>query len=150
MYFVIIIAIVVLDQILKMIVRTGLDLGESIPVLGDFLTITYHFNTGAAFSIMEGYRILLTIFPAMMIVLIIIYIAKKRKTDSRMLLFSLSLIAGGGIGNLCDRLFMGGVTDFVSMGDFPVFNFADMCVVSGCGLVVIYLLFFDRKKGNEK
>lgn len=150
MYFFIIIASVAIDQITKAIIRTVLSLGESIPVLGDFLTITLHYNTGAAFSLMEGYKVFLTVLPAVMIVLIFIYIGKRRRVDSSILLTALSLIAGGGTGNLIDRLVMGKVTDFISVGTFPVFNFADMCVVSGCGLVVVYLLFFDKGKKDVK
>jgi len=149
MYFFIIIAVVAIDQILKTIVKAGLDLNESIPVFGDFLTITLHMNTGAAFSIMQGFRAILIIIPAIFILLIIAYITKKRKSGNRLLLFSLSLIAGGGIGNLIDRILFGRVTDFVSVGTFPVFNFADSCVVVGCILVVFYLLFIDRKTGKK-
>ncbi len=150
MYFAIIFAIVAIDQIIKYIARTELIENVRISVLGNFLTIDLHYNTGAAFSFMQGFTMILTIFPAIMIILIIIYITKKRKTESRFLLISLSLIAGGGIGNLIDRAFLGKVTDFVSMGNFPIFNFADMCVVSGCILVGIYLIFIEPKKEKEE
>lgn len=150
MYFVIIAIVVVIDQIIKYIVRAGVSPTEVIPVLGDFLTIKLHFNTGAAFSLMEGYRIFLTTLPGIMVVLIIGYIIARRKKDHPLLLTSLAIIAGGGLGNLIDRVIMGRVTDFISVGTFPVFNFADMCVVSGCVLVIIYIIFFDGKKEKAK
>lgn len=146
MYFAIIAIVAVIDQLIKFFVRTGLELSESIPVLGDFLTITLHYNTGAAFSLMEGYRIFLTALPGVMVILIIGYIAARSKKDHPLLLTALSIIAGGGIGNLIDRIVMGRVTDFISVGTFPIFNFADMCVVVGCFLVIIYVIFFDNKK----
>ena len=145
MYFAVIAVIVAIDQIVKYIVRTGLSLGEIIPVLGDFLTISLHYNTGAAFSMMEGYRMILTILPATLIIVLVVYIFIKRKDENKLLLLALSIIVGGGLGNLIDRILMGQVTDFISVGSFPVFNIADMCVVCGCGLVIIYLLFFDKK-----
>ena len=149
MYFVLIIAIVALDQIIKAIVRTGLSLNESIPVFGDFLSITLHFNTGAAFSMMQGYRLLLTVLPSVMVILIIAYIIKNRRNSKRFLLVSLSLIAGGGVGNIIDRFLAGQVTDYISVGNFPVFNLADMCVVLGCIFVAVFILFFDGKKRSK-
>lgn len=148
MYFAIILIVVAIDQIIKYFVRTGLNQADIIPVLGDFLTIKLHFNTGAAFSILEGYRIFLLTLPAIMVILIIGYLIARRKKDHPLLLTALAIIAGGGIGNLIDRFFLGKVTDFISVGTFPIFNFADMCVVSGCFLIVIYLIFFDGK--NKK
>ena len=150
MYFAVIIAIAVIDQIIKYMVRTGLSLGDSIPVFGDFLTITLHYNTGAAFSMMEGYRMVLTILPSILIILLMIYIFIKRKNEEKLLLMALSIIVGGGVGNLIDRFVLGQVTDFISVGTFPIFNFADMCVVCGCGLVIIYLLFFENKSKGAK
>lgn len=150
MYFAIIVAVAVFDQILKYIVKAGVEPHTSIPVFGDFLTITLHFNTGAAFSMMEGYRVLLSVVPLVFIIAIIVYIFVKRKTDHPLLLTSLSLIAGGGIGNLIDRFMFGKVTDFISVGSFPIFNLADMFVVTGCGLVIVYLIFFDKEKDVKK
>jgi signal peptidase II len=152
MYFIVIIAAIAIDQLVKVIIRTGLSLGEHIPVLGDFLTLTLHFNTGAAFSMMEGRRFILILLPALMIILLIAYIIKERKSGSRLQLLSLSLIVGGGMGNLIDRFAFGKVTDFISVGSFPIFNVADMCVVSGCFLVVISLFLPEigkRKKSND-
>lgn len=150
MYFVIIAIVVVIDQIIKYIVRAGVSPTEVIPVLGDFLTIRLHFNTGAAFSLMEGYRAFLTALPGIMVILILGYILARRKKDHPLLLTSLAIIAGGGIGNLIDRIAVGKVTDFISVGSFPIFNVADMCVVSGCVLIIIYLIFFDGKKEKAK
>ena len=58
-------------------------------------------------------------------------------------------IVAGGAGNLIDRSLYGYVVDFISVGSFPVWNFADMCVVGGCILLAIYLLFLHPKKHDE-
>ncbi len=69
-----------------------------------------------------------------------------------MLLTSFSLIIGGGIGNLLDRVGQGFVVDYlhITIVDFAVFNFADCCVVIGTILLVAYFVFFDKKDKAEK
>ena len=65
---------------------------------------------------------------------------------------ALALIAGGGLGNLYDRLTLGYVVDFLDFRVWPIFNVADICVCFGCGLLVIYVLFLEprQRKGQEE
>ena len=64
---------------------------------------------------------------------------------------ALGAVAGGGVGNMIDRLRFGRVTDMIQLDfvEFPVFNVADCFITTGCVLLVIYLLFFDRQKKKD-
>jgi len=84
------------------------------------------------------------------ITLIFVYITFRRKIDHPLLLWSLVLIAGGGIGNLTDRIRMGYVVDLFDFRGFPVFNVADISVCCGCALLIIYVLVFEPKVNKAK
>ena len=62
---------------------------------------------------------------------------------------SVALIAGGGIGNLVDRISLGYVVDYLDFRVFPIFNLADIAVCVGCGLLIVYVMFIDGKQKNE-
>ena len=148
-YFLIIIAVVILDQIIKNFVVDTMALYESIPVLQDIFHITYIHNTGAAFSIMEGKISVLILLPLFMIIAAVIFMLIMRKKGHPLLMTSVALIAGGGIGNLIDRIALGYVVDYLDFCVFPIFNLADIAVCVGCGLLILYVLFFDGKQKNE-
>lgn len=149
MYYIIIIVIVALDQIVKKVVAGSMSLHQSIPVIGDFFQITYIHNRGAAFSMLEDFRILLIVLPLIFICAALYYITKRRETAKPMFMLSVSFIVAGGLGNLIDRLFFGYVVDYLDLQLFAVFNIADIFVCIGCGLLLIYVIFFDGKKARE-
>lgn len=148
-YFLIIIAVIVLDQIIKKAVVAAMSLYESIPVIQDIFHITYIHNTGAAFSIMEGRISVLILLPLVMIIGAVIFMLIMRKKGHPVLMTSVALIAGGGIGNLIDRIALGYVVDYLDFRVFPIFNLADIAVCVGCGLLIVYVLFIDGKQKNE-
>ncbi len=148
-YYIVIAAIIIADQIVKNAVASNMELNESIPVIADVFHITYIHNTGAAFSLMEGLRILLILLPLLVILAALIYMFKKRKSAHPMLLLSLAFIAGGGLGNVVDRVFFGYVVDYFDFRVFPIFNIADIFVCVGCALLVIYVLFIEGKHFKE-
>lgn len=148
-YFFIIIAVVILDQILKNLTVNSMSLYESIPVIQDVFHITYIHNTGAAFSIMEGKISILILLPMVMIIAALVYMIIMRKKGHPVMMTSVALIAGGGIGNLIDRIAVGYVVDYLDFRVFPIFNLADIAVCVGCGLLIIYVLFIDGKQKNE-
>lgn len=150
MYYIVIAAIIVFDQFVKKAITATMALNESIPVIGDIFHITYIQNRGAAFSLMEGFRIFLILLPAALIVAAVIYIFRKRKAAHPLLLLSLSFISGGGLGNVIDRLFFGYVVDYLDFRVFPIFNVADIFVCLGCGLLIIYIIFVDGKAAKAK
>lgn len=148
-YFFIIIAVVILDQILKNLTVNSMSLYESIPVIQDVFHITYIHNTGAAFSIMEGKISILILLPMVMIIAALVFMIIMRKKGHTVMMTSVALIAGGGIGNLIDRIAVGYVVDYLDFRVFPIFNLADIAVCVGCGLLIIYVLFIDGKQKNE-
>lgn len=147
-YFLIIIAAVALDQLIKYAVVNSMALYQTIPVLEDIFHITYIHNTGAAFSMMEGMRVFLILLPLIMIACAVIYMFIKRKAGHPLMMTSVALIAGGGIGNLIDRALLGYVVDYLDFRVFPIFNLADICVCTGCGLLILYVLFIDGKQNG--
>ena len=148
MYYFIIILLVAIDQGIKYLISSNMKLGESVPLIEDMIHITYITNSGGAFSILQGQTLLLIIIPVTLTVALIVYIYKKRKSAGFMFLFSLSMICAGGLGNLIDRVRFGEVVDFIDFRFFPVFNFADICVCCGCGLMLLYLVLYERRRSN--
>ncbi len=166
--------IVLIDQAAKLFVkgfdipflhlfRLGMQPGASLPVIGDFLRITFIENPGMAFGIDVGGKLFLTIFSIAASIGIFVYLFKIRQ-EALIIRLALALILGGAIGNLIDRvfygvifgegsLFYGKVVDFIDVdffnidflgyhiNRFPVFNVADSSVSIG---VVLLLLFHKR------
>lgn len=149
-YFLIVVGVVALDQLVKRIIVANLSLAQSIPVIQDIFHITYIRNTGAAFSLMDGMQWFLVLFPVLLVVAAITFLIIKRKNGHPLLLSSVAMIAGGGVGNLIDRIAYGYVVDFFDFRIFPIFNVADIFVCVGCGLMILYVLFFDGKKDGKR
>lgn len=150
LYLLLIVAVMVLDRIVKISVNTNLDPGESIPVIENIFHITYVQNTGAAFSMLQGHPLLLIIVPAVVIFIGIVFVLAVSKTYNKVFLISVSLICGGGLGNLTDRVAQGFVTDMFDFRIFPVFNVADICVCVGCGLLILYMIIDANRSGGRK
>ena len=149
-YFLIIVAAVAVDQLIKKLGVSTMALHETIPVLEDIFHITYIRNTGAAFSIMEGQLSVLILLPVVMIAAAVVFMIIKRKTAHPLLMISVAMIAGGGIGNLIDRIALGYVVDYLDFRVFPIFNVADIFVCVGCGLLILYVLFIDGKQDGKR
>lgn len=151
--------LVLIDQIIKIVVVNNMELYETIPVIkfGDkeIFNLTYVLNDGAGWSILSGKTIFLIVLTSILMIGIIIYLIKFAEKKP-LLIASLSCIIGGGIGNLIDRVFRGGkVIDFIEARfiDFPIFNFADICVTIGVVLLLIYFILTElsaRKKSNTE
>lgn len=143
-----------LDQFTKFLAVTYIQPVGSISLLKfggtEWLNLTYCENTGMSFSLLEGQRTLLIALPVVLIVLIEWYIFKGR-ANTWVKLFSLAAVAGGGLGNLIDRVFFGYVVDFIDVRiiHFAIFNFADTCAVCG-GIVFVVLNFLEDRKSGEK
>jgi len=134
-------ATVVLDQLSKSLVSWRMELGTSMDVLGRFFRLTYIHNPNAAFGIalFGGVFHLIFSIVALVLVLFVLYRTPLGQRGSRT---ALSMILGGAIGNLVDRLRMGEVVDFFDFGigryRWPVFNVADIAVTVG-----VFLLLFS-------
>jgi len=148
MYYCIIILLAAIDQVIKYFISSKMKLGETIPLIEDVLHITYIRNSGGAFSILQGQTLILIAVPVALIVAILVYIHLKRRNLHVSYLISLSLICAGGAGNLIDRVRFGEVVDFIDFRVFPIFNFADICVCCGCGLLLLYMILYDKQRSD--
>jgi signal peptidase II len=150
MFIAIIILVVIADQLTKQWIRTHIAVGESIPESG-FFRLTHGQNTGAVFGIFQGNNIILTMLVIIEAILILaayfLVRSRYRFLDTRLNILSLGLIMGGLLGNLIDRIHLGAVTDFISIGPWPDFNLADSSGVVGVILLSISFLLFSRKVG---
>ena len=146
LYAGIVVVFVVLDQIVKYLVRANIELGEVVGFIPHLLGLTYVQNTGAAFSMLSEHTWLLTLVSAVASVVIAVAIWKNvfRHLIGKVIL---SLILAGAVGNLIDRALFGFVTDMFKtlFMNFAVFNVADICVVCGGIAMIVYVLFFYEK-----
>ena len=117
-YFLLTAAIIFIDQIAKIAIRTMLTEGQSIKVISDFFSLTYVRNDGAAFSSFRGQQLLLVAVSTAVVAVALIFLWKNRKKD-KLLCSGLAMVAGGGAGNLIDRAVFGSVTDMFSFSIFP-------------------------------
>jgi signal peptidase II len=126
--------------------------GESLHLIPGLFDVVYVENTGAAFNLLEGKRGFLILFAALMLAVIIVYIFLKRKSTPPLVLVGLSLVAGGGLGNLIDRVRFGYVVDYLEFQpfSFPVFNIADISVCMGCGLLLLYFAITELRARARK
>lgn len=140
--------VLVLDQWTKWLVLEALQPYQTIEAIGGFLNWTLAFNTGAAFSFLANaggwQRWLLSALAAIIALVLAVWLARTPRSDWRTAL-PLSLIIGGALGNLLDRVRLGHVVDFVDVyfGDwhYPAFNLADSAVCVGAVLLILFGFF---------
>ena len=138
---------IVIDQMVKIIVSSTLKLNYSNEIISNVFNLTYVQNDGAAWSIFSGNRLFLIFVAIMSIILIYVYFIKNKKlTNFENITYGLLL--GGIIGNLIDRIIFGYVIDYLDFlifnYNFPIFNFADICIV-----VSVFLLIIDIFRGEK-
>jgi signal peptidase II len=138
--------VVALDQWTKTLVRTRLALEEywaPWPWLAHYARIVHWKNTGAAFGMLQGFGDVFTVLAILVAIAIIYYFPQVPPKDW-VLRLAMGLQLGGALGNLIDRLTVGSVTDFISIGTFPVFNVADASISTGVAILVLGMWFRDR------
>ncbi len=139
----------IFDQIIKFIVSNNL---VNLTVIPNFLSFIYAENKGAAFSILSGNTLLITLV-SIILFMFLINMAKKeyslKKKNSLFKDFTYGLLFGGILGNLVDRIIRGVVVDYVSIKIFnyyfPIFNLADVAITIGV-IFLLILTFKDEKK----
>ncbi len=148
-------AIAAADQLIKLaVLASSLVSGGIYTVIPDILQLRYVENTGAAFSLFSGKTELLSVFTAAVLLAGFVLIFTN-KIKSKLVLASVVMLMGGGLGNLIDRVFRHFVVDYIEVlfVDFAVFNFADCFVTVGEFILIGYLLYDiikDFKKGRQK
>ena len=146
-YAEIIAAVIVLDRIVKALVKSGFEPGDTVAVLGDFFHITYVQNRGVAFSMLYGHQTVIIILTAALLAAVLVFLIGFNKKFPAVFNTGLALVCGGGLSNIVDRTLYGYVVDMLDFGSFPVFNVADICICVGCGLMLLYAL---RSMKDEK
>ena len=142
--------VIIIDQIVKLIIRTKMTLNSTIELIPKVFNLTYVENTGAAFSILKDSTIILVIIGLLFLFSIDYYI-KKEKSFTKLSIISLGIIIGGIVGNLIDRLLLHAVVDYFDfvLINFPIFNIADTCITIGVVLFIISTII-DEVKDNKK
>lgn len=152
--FLIMIALISIDQLSKFLVRIFLPLGESI-VLTSFFSLTHITNTGIAFGMFQQISFSNTLFMIINILILIfmfIWYIKRRNILKKSIHIVFILIFSGAIGNIIDRILRGEVTDFFDFHimnyHWPSFNIADTCISIG---IILFLIISirDSKKGRD-
>ncbi|MDP2965435.1 MAG: signal peptidase II [Pelolinea sp.] len=144
--------LIALDQWTKSIVRQNLDLGEMwMPLdwLSPYARVVHWYNTGVAFGMFQDKNLLFSILALAISVFLIIFYPKLTEKDW-FLRIALGMQLGGSLGNLIDRITIGHVTDFISVGKFPVFNIADASISVGVAVMILGLFIEDRKEKQKK
>lgn len=152
--YIVAISVILLDQWTKQLVKTSLELYTyyaPIPALKNFFRITHVTNTGMAFGLFPSGSFLFTLLAPIVSIAIIVY-NQKLELGNPLLRLALGLQLGGALGNLIDRLTQGYVTDFMDFGPWPVWNIADLAVVTGTALLAFVLFQEERqaKKSNSE
>ena len=140
------------DQAVKWYTVSHLTLGETAPLLPGLVELLRVHNYGAAWSSFSGMRwLLIVVTAAVMAVLAVLLL--RRMVRHPLGVTALVLILGGGVGNLIDRIRLGYVVDmfhFQFWPSYPVFNVADIFVVAGVILFLLYYLFLYEKTDGKK
>jgi signal peptidase II len=143
----------VADQATKALVVANVGYGERVDVIGDVVQLWHLRNTGAAFSLLPG-ATWLFIPMHLLAIAMVVYFHRQFRDRGPWIHVVLGAILAGGLGNLTDRLRLGYVVDFVSVGigdlRWPAFNVADPSLVVGIGLLVAYLTFVDGGRSDER
>jgi signal peptidase II len=143
--------VIILDQWSKNVVRSNLDINTyfaPLPEIENIFRISHVTNTGMAFGLFPGGSWLFTLLAPIVSIAIIIY-NHKLELGNRLLRVALGLQLGGAVGNLIDRLTQGYVTDFMDFGPWPVWNIADLAVVTGTVLLAFVLFQEEREAKNR-
>lgn len=150
--FAVMAGVIVIDQLTKMWTVKGLvHVGASYKLIPEVLHFTYVQNRGAGMGILADHRWVFMTVSCIAIAAIIGFIIWKRPSD-KLLLLSLALIAGGGVGNMIDRVALGYVVDMINVEciDFYVFNVADSAVCIGCGVMILYMILDEVREYKKK
>ena len=144
--------VVFLDQVSKWLVMESMSLGEHVRVVGSFFKLSYIHNPGAVFGLTFGGKYLHLILACAALVVVVLMLLRLPATE-KIANLGLSLVFGGAIGNVIDRIRFGWVIDFLNFGfgdvRWWVFNVADACVTVGAGLLILSYGGGDKEDGKS-
>lgn len=135
------------DRLLKHLVLTWVEPGRTI-ALTRFLSVTHLRNTGMAFSLLHGNNELLLILNILIGCLLLFLVLTGTGCCHRERT-AYALVLGGAVSNIWDRVFFGGVIDYIDVGFWPVFNVADTAISAGAIILAAGLIFAQRKERHR-
>ncbi|HBG61073.1 MAG: signal peptidase II [Omnitrophica WOR_2 bacterium GWF2_38_59] len=141
--FVVVLSVILFDRLTKSFFSELLSFGESLPIIYNVLHMTMVHNTGIAFGFLKGHGavpIIMTVIAFALLIFNIYYYRKNDEALTRSYIVAFSLIFGGAIGNLIDRITLGYVVDFIDFRFWPVFNIADSAITIGA-IVILFKCF---------
>lgn len=147
--------LVLVDQLIKKAAVDSLKGQDDIVLIKNVLGLTYAENTGAAFSAFSDSTLMLSVVTLLMLVAVVAFLFFA-KIPNKAVNVGVTMILGGGVGNLIDRFEQGYVVDYIEtlFVDFPVYNFADICVTVGVAIVCVCLIYDiiqeEKQKKNAK
>ncbi len=136
----IILLVICLDQISKYLILKFVSSDNPIEIIDGFFYLRKIFNTGIAFSFLKDNAVILGVISLLAVALLAVYVFFKKSEDHLLYDLGFLFIIGGGIGNAIDRFYRVGVVDFLSFGNFSVFNIADSFITIGCAIVILSLI----------
>ncbi len=136
------ILLIIIDQLSKLLIIAYV----KAPIGNDYFKIEVVSNTGIAFGFNNSSNITNILLSLIVIALIIRFIKMQNERIDNKTMVALSLMISGGISNVIDRLIRGGVIDFIKIMHFPIFNIADIFIVVGWVLLVVFILLYSSKK----
>lgn len=147
-----IISLVIIDQIVKLLVVRFLEPVGSFTIMNGVLSLTYLENTGAAFGLWNNRWMLIGV-NILIIVTILKLLTSKKYEFTKTMKLAYALILAGGIANLIDRVLRGFVIDYIDISElfyYPVFNFADICIILGIITIMITVLVKTLQKQEQR
>ena len=150
--------VILIDQLTKWVIKTTMEMHQTIEVLGNFFTISFVLNSGMAFGLFDDnpspFKRPLLIIISIIALAVIVYIFFSLPKTARMSGLAMGLIFGGAIGNMINRIISGLVVDFldfdfpnisirqlkINMTRFPTFNIADTCVFTGVIMLLVIII----------
>lgn len=148
LFIVVAVAGFVADRIAKMLVQQNLAVGERIELLDPILELRHVHNRGIAFGLFSGAGSIVVVGTLLVGILLFVFLLRVEPED-RLTLLGGSLITGGALGNLADRVQYRYVIDFIHVPNWPTFNVADICISVGVALVLISQLIAIRREHRE-
>ena len=142
--------LVLIDQLIKFVVKNNITINTENYLIPKFLYLTNVKNTGGAFSLFSDYPIVLGLIGICFLIFVYYYLKKKKTSFIEDIVYS--LLIGGIIGNVIDRVILNYVVDYIGIMignySFPVFNFADICIVISIFMLIILEIRGDSN-GNR-
>ena len=141
------VSVIIIDQVTKYFLY-----GLNMSLIGDFLWIEEAFNTGASFGMFKNGTLFFILISTPLIALMIWLLISKNKNITPFLKVCIGVLLGGTLGNYFDRLFLGGVRDFVYFKsiNFAIFNMADVAITVGTIMIAVYLIIDIIKDAKKE